>query len=142
MGCGVPWRWPKMSSLNRRMNKLEKSVLVLGASATAWRYSYMAAQLLLHKGYPTCLIGKSGGEVNDVPILKEIPNDFESVHTVTLYLNPAHQPQWEHEIEKLAPRRVIFNPGTENPDWMLRLEKQGIEVLVACTLVLIKTAQF
>ena len=124
------------------MDKLEKSVLVLGASATAWRYSYMAAQLLLQEGYPTCLIGKSGGEVKDVPILKEIPVGFSGLHTVTLYLNPTHQSDWEQKIEQLLPQRVIFNPGTENPEWMMRLENLGIEVLEACTLVLIRTGQF
>ncbi len=124
------------------MDKQEKQVLILGASATAWRYSYMAAQLLLDEGYPVCLIGKSGGELREQPIWKEIPPHITSVHTVTLYLNPAHQSQWENEIEQLCPQRVIFNPGTENVEWMLRLEKHGIEVLEACTLVMLRTRQF
>jgi len=68
--------------------------------------------------------------------------DFQNIDTVTLYLNPKNQKEYYQQIVDLNPRRVIFNPGTENPEFYEILENAGIEVEVACTLVLLATGQY
>ena len=81
------------------------------------------------------------GEVKGVKIETE-QIAFKNIHTVTLYLNPSRQEPYYDYIIKLQPKRVIFNPGTENPEFYNRLKKAGIEVEVACTLVLLSTNQY
>ncbi len=73
------------------------------------------------------------------PSLRQIP---VSLDVVTLYLSPANQVKIEEQLLKHRPRRVIFNPGAENPELAERLRTTGIEALNACTLVLLKTGQF
>jgi hypothetical protein len=68
--------------------------------------------------------------------------DFQNIHTITLYLNPFNQKGYYDAIIGLRPRRVIFNPGTENPEFQNLLESKGIEAQVACTLVLLATGQY
>jgi hypothetical protein len=113
-----------------------KKTLVLGASENPSRYSFLAANRLLQHGHPVVLIGARPGHVAGQPILTNHPA-LEGIHTVTLYLNPYHQAEYEDYIAGLKPARVIFNPGTENPDFMDRLEAEGVEVLEACTLVML-----
>jgi predicted CoA-binding protein len=113
-----------------------KKTLVLGASENPSRYSFLAANRLLQHGHPVVLIGARPGQVAGQSILTNHPA-LEGIHTVTLYLNPLHQAEYEDYIVGLKPARVIFNPGTENPDFMDRLEAAGVEVLEACTLVML-----
>jgi len=110
--------------------------LVLGASENPSRYSFLAANRLLQHGHSILLIGARPGQVLGQPILTNHPA-LEGIHTVTLYLNPHHQAEYEDYIVGLKPARVIFNPGTEHPDFMDRLEAEGVEVLEACTLVML-----
>jgi len=118
-----------------------KKTLVLGASENPSRYAYLAAKRLLDAGHPVVLIGARSGHVLEQPILTDHPV-LEHIHTVTLYLNPKHQEEYEDYIVALEPARVIFNPGTENPDFMDRLEEAGVEVLPACTLVMLSAGMF
>lgn len=120
---------------------MEKKTLVIGASTNKGRYSNIAINRLRSHDVPTVAIGLRGGEVAGVQIETEkVP--FEDIDTVTLYLGPARQPQYYDYIISLHPKRVIFNPGTENPEFYRLLEKEGIEKEVACTLILLATNQY
>ncbi|MCK0158368.1 CoA-binding protein [Cellulophaga sp. F20128] len=115
--------------------------LVFGASLKPNRYSNLAVRKLLEKNIKTVAFGKASGAILDVQI-KDNLMDIQNIHTVTLYLNPTRQEEYYQDIIKLNPKRVIFNPGTENPAFYKLLEKSGIQVLEACTLVLLATDQY
>ncbi|MBI1192206.1 MAG: CoA-binding protein [Bacteroidetes bacterium] len=118
-----------------------KKTLVLGATENPSRYAYLATDRLLQHDHPVVLIGARPGQVLGQTILTNHP-DLEGIHTVTLYLNPQLQAEYEDYIGALKPTRVIFNPGTENPDFMDRLEAEGVEVLEACTLVMLGAGMY
>ncbi|GAB5399631.1 MAG: CoA-binding protein [Aureisphaera sp.] len=118
-----------------------KNTLVLGASTNPSRYSNIAIHRLIEKGNPVLAFGLREGEVSGVSIHTE-KEPFENVDTVTLYVGPKHQPEYYDYIISLKPKRVIFNPGTENPEFYELLRENDIEVDVACTLVLLGTNQY
>ena len=118
-----------------------KKTLVFGASLKPDRYSNMAIKRLVENDIATEAFGPEPGEVSGVQI-KANPNDFQNLHTITLYMNPRRQEGYYSDIVKLHPKRVIFNPGTENPIFYDILKENGIEVEVACTLVLLATGQY
>jgi predicted CoA-binding protein len=118
-----------------------KKTLVLGASANPARYSNMAIKRLAGAGHPVIGIGLKAEEVAGVRIhTKQIP--LKGIDTVTLYLNPARQREYYNYIIEIAPKRVIFNPGTENPGFYQLLKQNNIKVEVACTLVLLSINQY
>lgn len=119
----------------------DKKTLVIGASTNKGRYSNIAINRLRSHDVPTVAIGLRGGEVAGVQIETEkVP--FQDIDTVTLYIGPARQPQYYDYIISLHPQRVIFNPGTENPEFYKLLKENGIETEVACTLILLATDQY
>lgn len=118
-----------------------KKTLVLGASENPSRYSFMAVNRLLMAGYEVVAVGSKRGRIRGVEIAADM-NGIADIHTVTLYLNPVHQQVYYDAILKLNPKRVIFNPGTENPVFKEQLQKAGIETLEACTLVMLSTHQY
>lgn len=118
-----------------------KKTLVLGASDNPARYSFMAINSLVRRGHPVVAVGLTGGEVAGIPISKE-PTGFEDVDTITLYLNPKNQEQYYDYILGLNPDRVIFNPGTENPELYRLLRERSIIPEVGCTLVMLSTGQY
>jgi len=121
--------------------KETKKTLVLGASDNPARYSYLAIQRLRSHGHPVAGIGRKNTKVADVNIDKEkIP--VNDVDTVTLYLNPTHQQEYYDYIFSLKPKRIIFNPGTENDELVKLAKEQNIESVEACTLVLLSTGQY
>tara|TARA_R110002050_G_scaffold162357_3_gene292242 strand:- start:2178 stop:2558 length:381 start_codon:yes stop_codon:yes gene_type:complete len=120
---------------------VKMKTLVLGASENKQRYSNIAMNMLKDYQHEVVAVGNRTGEVNGIPFSKE-KKDFQAVDTVTLYLGPQNQEEYIDYVDSLNPRRVIFNPGTENPDWMDHLQKRGIETEVACTLVLLRTNQY
>lgn len=122
-------------------NKSGLHTLVVGASTNPERYSHRATLSLLRNGHPVTLYGSRKGQVNGMAILTEWPvgGDF---HTVTMYVGPQNQVGLIDGILSLKPKRVIFNPGTENPEFYSRLQASGIEHEEACTLVLLGTGQF
>ncbi len=123
------------------MDTTTKKTLVIGASDNPERYSYLAIQRLRGKNIPVVGIGKKKALVQDVAIeIDKIP--FEDIDTVTLYINPLHQQSYYDYILSLQPRRIIFNPGTENTELEELARQQNIETLEACTLVLLSTGQF
>jgi predicted CoA-binding protein len=120
---------------------MQKKTLVLGASDNPARYSYLAIQRLRKNGHPVVAIGKRSTRTADVPIESEkIP--FDSVDTVTLYLNPAHQKEYYDYILSLKPKRIIFNPGAENDELWELAKKNNIQPFEACTLVMLSTGQY
>jgi hypothetical protein len=120
---------------------MEKKTLVLGATTNPARYANIAINRLTRNQVPTVAIGLRQGTVAGVTIETEkLP--FEDIHTVTLYLGPPRQEEYYDYIVSLQPERVIFNPGTENPEFFRILQKNGIEVEVACTLILLSTKQY
>lgn len=119
----------------------EKKTLVLGASANPARYSYLALNRLKAHRHPVVAVGRRETEVAGIPIAKT-PVKEEGIDTVTLYLNPTHQEEYYDYILNLQPKRIIFNPGTENPELMRMAKEKGIEPVVACTLVMLATGQY
>ena len=115
---------------------------VIGASNKPARYSYQAVMLLKEKGHTPWPVHPALSEIEGIAVYPSLSQVPVPVDTVTLYLAPAHQQRIEEEVAACRPRRVIFNPGTENPAWAERLRAEGIEALEACTLVLLRTGQF
>jgi predicted CoA-binding protein len=119
----------------------KKKTVVLGASSNPARYSYLAIQRLRNYGHPVIAIGRRVGEVAGVNITKEhLPE--EGVDTVTLYLNPANQVEYYDYILTLHPKRIIFNPGTENDELVKMAKEKNILPVTACTLVMLATGQY
>lgn len=120
-----------------------KKAVVIGASPEASRYSNLASHMLHNAGFEFVPVGIKKGEILGKTILN-LRNKpaIENVHTVTLYLSPVNQKEWYDYILGLNPHRLIFNPGTENPELIELAKSKGIEVENACSLVLIQTGQF
>ena len=118
-----------------------KKTLVLGASTKPDRYAYLAITKLVDKGHSVLAIGQNAGEVAGVKTqTKAIP--LKNIDTITLYLNPARQRDYYNYIVEARPKRVIFNPGTENPELYQLLTLNNIKAEQACTLVLLTTNQY
>jgi len=113
-----------------------KKTLVLGASENPQRYSYLAIMKLKAYGHEVVAVGKKKGKVAGVEITTDHP-EMEDIHTITLYLNPANQVPFYDYISKLKPRRIIFNPGTENEELERKMAMKGTNTLEACTLVML-----
>jgi predicted CoA-binding protein len=118
-----------------------KKTLVLGASDNPARYSNLAMNRLRGHGHPVVAIGRKQVRAGDVDI-ETGKSAHIGVDTVTMYLSPAHQKEYYDYILSLHPRRIIFNPGAENPELEQLAQANGIEPLQACTLVLLSTGQF
>lgn len=118
-----------------------KKTVVLGASDNPERYSYLAVQNLTKQNHPVIAIGRKVGLVNGVNIITNHPAEKE-VDTVTLYLNPITQKEYYDYIFSLNPKRIIFNPGTENDELENLAKAKGIQVIEACTLVMLSTGQY
>lgn len=115
--------------------------LIIGASTNPERYAFKAAHSLLEHGHEIELVGQKEGEIVGNKIKTDYP-DFDNIDTVTMYIGPRNQPNLYDYILKQKPRRIIFNPGAENPDFKQLAQSQGIETEDACTLVLLATGQF
>lgn len=120
---------------------MKKKTLVLGASLNPTRYSNLAIERLVGKNIPTEAVGLREGTVNGVTINSEMV-DFENIDTITLYLNANRQVEYYDYIIELQPKRVIFNPGTENPILYDLLRKNSIKFQNGCTLVMLSTNQY
>lgn len=115
--------------------------LIIGASTNPERYSYKAAKNLLTHQHEIVLLGLKEGELDGHKILSGFPV-LQDIDTITLYVGPSNQTVYYDYILSLKPRRVIFNPGTENSEFQDLLAKNGIMPEVACTLVLLSTGQY
>ena len=118
-----------------------KRTLVLGASLNPSRYSNIAMKRLKEKGHEIFPLGIDKGHIDGIPILHGQPQ-LKDIHTVTLYLSPKHQKHYYEYILGLSPKRIIFNPGTENPIFIKMAKEKDIEVEVACTLVMLSIGNY
>ena len=115
--------------------------LVLGASPKPNRYSYQAVERLISANHSVIALGFQSGKIFDKDIFT-VKKQWKDIDTISLYLNPRRQEEYYDYILSLTPRRVLFNPGTENPNFESILEEQGIKAERACTLVLLATNQY
>jgi predicted CoA-binding protein len=115
---------------------MKKTTLILGATTNPSRYAYRAAAMLTAQGHPIFPVGIKRGEIFGKTI-ESNPQPMQGIDTITLYLNPNNQKGYYDFILQTQPKRIIFNPGTENPELEQLAEAQGIETLEACTLVMI-----
>ena len=120
---------------------MNKKTLVLGASLKSNRYSNMAIRKLANFKHDVVAFGMREGAVDGISIDTELL-DYKAINTVTLYLNPQRQEAYYNYIIGLQPKRVIFNPGTENPEFYKLLKQHNIAFEIACTLVLLSTNQY
>lgn len=117
--------------------------MIVGATTNRGRYAYLAAEMLTEYGNEIVPIGIKNGLVFDKEILniRNKPTVAE-IDTITLYIGPDHQPEWYDYLLSLKPKRIIFNPGTENQAFQQKAAQQGVEVLEACTLVMLRSNQY
>ena len=121
---------------------MSKSVVV-GASTNPARYSYMAIHRLISQGFEVVPLGVRKGMIANLEILDLVQKpQIEGAETITMYINPQRQEDYIDYLIGLNPKRIIFNPGTENKDFFQYAENQGIEVLNACTLVMLSASQY
>ncbi|MEO0731963.1 MAG: CoA-binding protein [Bacteroidota bacterium] len=120
---------------------MQKKTLILGATPNPSRYAYLATQRLAANDHPIVNVGIKQGEVAGQPILNGTP-EVAGVDTVTLYVGPKNQPPYYDWLLNLRPRRIIFNPGTENPELARLAREKGIETEVGCTLVMLASGQY
>jgi|ERR1019366_2318907 predicted CoA-binding protein len=118
-----------------------KKTVVIGASDDSTRYSYKATIALQKHHHEVIPVGIHDGEINGIKIING-KIDIADVDTITLYVNPKHQAYWYDYIIGLKPKRVIFNPGAENPEFEKLLQQNKIETIEACTLVMLSIGNY
>lgn len=118
------------------------NVVILGASEDPERYSNKAMHLLQQYQHKVFLVHPKLSTIEGHPVFSDLDQIKDRVHTLTVYVRPELSSPLRDKILRLAPQRVIFNPGTENPTLAKELEERGIKTEEACTLVLLKTDQF
>ena len=118
-----------------------KKTVVLGATPNPERYAYLATSRLKKAGHEVLPVGNKKGEIEGIVIENGTPQ-YEGVDTVTLYLNPDNQKPYYEYILSLKPKRIIFNPGTENWELVKLAKEQGIETEIACTLVMLSIGNY
>lgn len=123
------------------MNNGDKVTLVLGASLNSARYSNICINTLVDSKIPAIAIGRREGVVAGVTIQTGLPQ-VEGIHTITLYLNPKNQIPYYDYIIKLKPQRIIFNPGTWNPELADLAKENNIQVVSNCTLIMISSNKY
>jgi predicted CoA-binding protein len=115
--------------------------LVVGASSNPERYAYKAIKQLNANGFPVLAFGLKNDSVDGIEIQTHL--QFSNpIDTITMYVGPDRQQSLIPELLKLHPRRIIFNPGTENPSFIQQAQQRGIIIEIACTLVLLSTGQY
>jgi len=116
--------------------------MVIGASENPYRYSYKAVRMLIEYGHEVLAIGKKEGKIENIPIITGLPH-AKDIHTVTLYIGKQHQPEYyQYLTEIVQPKRIIFNPGTENEELETIARTKSIEVLHHCTLIMLRSKEF
>ena len=120
-----------------------KRTAIIGATPNPARYASIAAEMLTDFNHEIIPIGIKKGVVEGQEILdiRQFP-EVEGVHTITMYIGPAHQPPYYDYLLSLKPERIIFNPGTENPELAAMAREKGIEVDEACTLVMLRVGLY
>lgn len=119
----------------------KQKVAILGASDKTDRYSFKALKMLQEKGHTPFLVSPSYTQIEGLPVAKSL-NELKKIDTLTVYVNPSISNTLFNEILALKPKRIIFNPGSENYELMNKLKGHGIAMEEACTLVLLSSNQF
>jgi len=113
-----------------------KKTLIIGATTKPEKAAFKAIEMLVAKGHSVLALGQNSGEVAGIKInTKAIP--VKNIDTISLYINPSRQRDYYNYIVETKPKRVLFNPGTENPEFYQLLELNNIKFEAACTLVLL-----
>lgn len=120
---------------------MKKKTLVLGASTNPERYSFLAVERLTAHKHPVVAIGNKVGFIGNSEIITTHPQ-LENIDTVTIYLNTSHQKEYYNYIVSLHPKRIIFNPGSENKELFDLALVHNIQPIEACTLVMLSTGQY
>lgn len=120
-----------------------KKTLIVGATANPGRYAFKAAGMLNDYGHEVVPIGIKNETVlgKEILNLREKP-PLRDIDTITLYVGPQNQPEWYEYLLSLKPRRIIFNPGTENEAFEKMAEEQNVEVVEGCTLIMLRSGQY
>ncbi len=118
-----------------------EQTLVVGATTKEDRYANRAIKALRSHNYPVVAFGQKAGTVEDVEIETEWNPNWD-IETVTLYLGPQNQDGYIDKILALKPNRVIFNPGTENPEFIEKLRAVKIHPEIGCTLVMLSIGTY
>ena len=118
-----------------------KKTLVIGASPNPQRYAHKATIKLKAYGHEVIPLGIKDGVINGIKIIKGFP-EIEHVDTITLYIGPKNQPPYYDYILGINPKRIIFNPGTENKELFEMAQTNGIEVVEGCTLVMLSFGEY
>jgi uncharacterized protein len=120
-----------------------KRTLIVGATTNPSRYAFAAARMFAERNFDFIPIGIKKGEVfgKEIIDLRSKPQ-LKGIHTITLYIGPSHQDEWMDYLISLKPKRIIFNPGTENSDFYTEARLADITVVPACNLVMLSTGQF
>jgi predicted CoA-binding protein len=121
---------------------MEKTTLVLGASSNPERFSYTAVRRLQQSDIPVVAVGNKEADLGDILIHKGLSVVTQEIHTVTMYLSAKYQKQYYSSILALKPKRIIFNPGTANPEFAAIARRNGIQVVTGCMLVMLKKGTF
>ncbi|WP_075351186.1 CoA-binding protein [Algoriphagus marinus] len=123
--------------------KSKKLTLLVGATPNPSRFAYFAAGKFMEQGIDFIPIGIKKGQVfgNEILDIRSRP-ELSNIHTITLYLGEQNQEEWIDYLLSLKPKRIIFNPGAENFEFMRKAQKMGIEAINACNLVMLRTGQF
>lgn len=119
-----------------------ENVAVVGASPLEDRYSNKAIKMLSEYKHTPVPVAPKHKTIEGLSVYPALDKVVEKIDTVTLYIGPARQGDVIRQIIELNPKRVIFNPGTENPEAKKEIEAAGIQTIEGCTLVLLKTNQF
>lgn len=121
----------------------KNKTVIIGATPNPARYAYTAAQMLTRSGHAIVPLSIKKGSVagEEIKDLREKP-EISDVDTVTLYIGPQNQPEWYDYILSLSPRRIIFNPGTENEEFIRLARQKRIEPVLGCTLVMLQTGTY
>jgi uncharacterized protein len=122
---------------------MTKKTVIIGATPDPSRYAYLAAHMLTDYSHEIVPVSIKRGEIlgREILDLRKKPV-IEGVDTVTMYIGPQNQPEWYEYILGLKPKRIIFNPGTENYEFEKMAEERGIEAVQGCTLVMLRSRQF
>ena len=118
-----------------------KDTVVIGASPSEEKYGYKATVSLKRHGHKVYPVGIKAGKIEDLDIITERPL-IQNVDTITLYVGPKNQDGWKDYIYSLKPKRIVFNPGTENETFEKELRAKGIETIEACTLVMLSIGNY
>jgi predicted CoA-binding protein len=128
-------------SRNETTTHMTKPTLVIGASLKENRFSNICVKTLATGHFPVVAIGLREGLIDEIPVYTGFP-ELNNIHTVTLYLGPENQKKWYDYVLKLNPKRVIFNPGTENEEFENLLLNAGIQVIEDCTIVKVQGGRY